>query len=362
MRIDFLRVHHLRCFEHVEFEPGPGINWLTGPNGSGKTTLLEAAHLLSRGRSFRGGGRTALCRHGKAEYAVHAVVSSHHRTRKVGLARQRDAWVARQDGLELPSLAPLFESCPVVSFEPGSQALVSGPAEERRRFLDWCVFHVEQASLALWRIYRRLLRQRNVLLHDGATDAQFEPWEHDLDRVAVQIDCLRRDCLAAMKPYLLQEMSRLVPELGEGRVRYRSGWDDSSRLLEQLAQRRDRDRERGYTTLGPHRGDWGLEFEQIANREHLSRGQAKAIALACVLAQAEWFVAAKGEYPLVCLDDLHSELDPPHVAKVVERLNSQPMQAWVTSTVEPGAMGQAVPESVRVFHVEHTQVRREWPP
>ncbi|MGH8125215.1 MAG: AAA family ATPase, partial [Rhodanobacteraceae bacterium] len=59
MKIQLLRASKLRCFEVVEFSPGPAINWFTGGNGAGKTTLLEAAYILSHGRSFRGGARAA---------------------------------------------------------------------------------------------------------------------------------------------------------------------------------------------------------------------------------------------------------------------------------------------------------------
>ena len=72
MNIELLRASNLRCFEHVSFSPGPGTNWLIGPNGAGKTTLLEAAYILSHGRSFRSGGRTAPKRHGANDYLLYA--------------------------------------------------------------------------------------------------------------------------------------------------------------------------------------------------------------------------------------------------------------------------------------------------
>ena len=74
MNIELLRATNLRCFEKLEFAPAPGLNWLVGPNGAGKTTVLEAAYLLSHGRSFRAGGRTAPRRQGAEDYLVYAEV------------------------------------------------------------------------------------------------------------------------------------------------------------------------------------------------------------------------------------------------------------------------------------------------
>ncbi|MGH8183023.1 MAG: DNA replication/repair protein RecF [Rhodanobacteraceae bacterium] len=353
MNIELLRATNLRCFERTSFAPGPGINWLIGPNGAGKTTLLEAAYILSHGRSFRAGGRNAPRRHGAAEYLVYAEVVRMDRAKaRLGLTRQDDRWLARENGEDLPSLAPLFAACPVVYFGPESQALLLGPAEERRSFLDWSVFHVEHTSLALWKAWRRALRQRNALLRQSAPDGDFIPWEHDLARLAERINAMRKRCLTGLEPYLAAEAATLVPELGAVRIDYRPGWDEQTGLGDQLAMTRDRDRERGFTQHGAHRADWALLFEGVAQREHLSRGQAKATALVCTLALTRWLKDSIGEYPLLCLDDLESELDGSHAALVVEWLAGNAIQCWLTSThkVDPGS----TKERVHMFHVKQT--------
>ncbi|TAN04029.1 MAG: DNA replication and repair protein RecF [Rhodanobacteraceae bacterium] len=353
MNIELLRATNLRCFERISFAPGPGINWLIGPNGAGKTTLLEAAYILSHGRSFRAGGRSAPRRHGASEYLIHAEVVRKDRAKsKLGLARLDDRWVARENGESLPNLAPLFAACPVVYFGPESQALLLGPAEERRGFMDWSVFHVEHTSLALWKAWRRALRQRNALLRQNASDADFVPWERDLERLAERIHVMRKRCLTELEPYLATEAAGLVPELGAVRIDYRPGWDGRAGLSEQLAATRDRDREQGFTRHGAHRADWALVFEGIAQREHLSRGQAKAAALVCTLALTRWFKDSAGEYPMLCLDDLGSELDSNHSALVVDWLAGKPLQCWLTSTheVDPGSSNS----HGRMFHVKQT--------
>ncbi|MGH8152302.1 MAG: DNA replication/repair protein RecF [Rhodanobacteraceae bacterium] len=362
MNIQLLRATNLRCFEQVSFVPGPGINWLIGPNGAGKTSLLEAAYILSHGRSFRPGGRAAPRRNGAHDYLIYAEVTREGRAKvRLGLARSEDRWTARENGEDLPNLAPLFEACPVVYFGPESQGLVLGPAELRRSFLDWAVFHVEHASLALWRAWRRTLRQRNALLRQNATARDFAPWEADLADGAERIHGLRGRCLDALEPYFAQEAAALVPELGPLRVAYRPGWDTAMGLREHLVQTRDRDRERGFTGHGPHRADWSLRFDRVAERTHLSRGQAKAVALVCTLALTRWLGDTLGEYPLLCLDDLESELDAPHANLVIEWLKARSIQSWLTRT-EP--IDPATPiDGAVVFHVEHrgcTRVDAAW--
>jgi DNA replication and repair protein RecF len=355
MRVDLLRIRNLRCFEMVEFMPGPRINWLVGGNGAGKTTLLEAVHILAHGRSFRAGSRFAPCRQGAEAYLIYAEnrrdAGPGHR---LSLMRQDDRWTAHLDGANLATLAPLFEVCPVVCFGPESPSLITGPAEERRSFLDWSVFHVEHQSLGTWRRWRRALRQRNALLRTDAGAFEFEPWEHELDKLAGEIHRMRHQCLASLEPYVAAEAASLIPELGLARFDYRQGWDESAPLSDQLAAMRERDRERGFTQRGAHRADWSLDFERVARREHLSRGQAKAVALVCVLALTRWLKDRTGDYPLLCLDDLDAELDAAHVAKVMGWLAGHPLQVWITSTMAPEPACLLLDS--RVFHVEHASV------
>ncbi len=355
MNIDLLRAANLRCFEQVEFEPGPAVNWLIGPNGAGKTTLLEAAYLLSHGRSFRGGGRSAPRRQGAADFVIHVEIAREGRPRsRLGLARVDEHWLARRDGEDLASLVPLFEACPVVYFGPESQGLVLGPAEERRGFLDWAVFHMEHASLGAWPMWRRALRQRNALLRQGAADADFEPWEHDLGRLALQIHRARARCLDGLRPFLFAESALLVPELGVPSVDYRPGWNLDAGLTAQLALERPRDRERGFTRHGAHRADWSLGYAGIAQRDHLSRGQAKATALVCTLALTLWLKDQIGEYPLLCLDDLAAELDARHAALVLGWLRGRAIQSWLTRTDDR----VDARDGACMFHVEHGRCAR----
>ncbi|MGB6144699.1 MAG: DNA replication and repair protein RecF, partial [Rhodanobacter sp.] len=158
-----------------------------------------------------------------------------------------------------------------------------------------------------------------------------------------------------LRPCLEVSMAALLPELGAMELRYRRGWSDELPLADQLATQRGRDQARGHTSLGPHRADWTLSFERAPLREHLSRGQEKLAALACVLAQATLYAQEHGDWPVVCLDDLASELDQSHQAAVVAELQDVHAQVLLTGTELPPAL-QAT--SARVFHVEQGQIAR----
>ena len=357
MRLEQLRICALRCLSDVSVTLDPAMNVFIGANGAGKTSLLEAAFLLSHARSFRSGAREALVQRGMPQLSVFAQVQyADGRASRLGLGRTGARWEARIDG-ESVAIGQLVRACAVVCFEPGAHALIAGAAEERRRYLDWGVFHVEHAFLPGWRRYQRALKQRNSLLRLGSapTDALFEPWEWELSQAAHQIDRQRRAYLDLLRPRLQSSMAGLLPELGSVELRYRRGWPDELDLAHQLGAQRSRDLARGHTTLGVHRADWSVMFEHAPMREHLSRGQEKLTALACMLAQAALYAESHGEWPIVCLDDLASELDQEHQASVVAQLLAAQAQILLTGTELPLTLRE-VP--ARVFHVEQGDLTR----
>lgn len=353
MRIDLLRAHHIRSFEAVEIVPGPHLNWLIGPNGAGKTTVLEAVYLLSHGHSFRTGAGDALIQRDRAGFDLFVDLVRKNGRHRLGLARGDGEWRVQIDGESCATLSPLLQMCAAVCFEPGSHALITGAAEIRRRFLDWGVFHVEHHSLDWWREYRRALRQRNALLKRGGGLEQFGFWEAELGRLGQCIDDARRAYFGVLQPKVLGLAATLLPELGEPSLRFRSGWNRERSLPELLAEHRDQDIARGHTRLGPHHGDWRLEFERAPGREFLSRGQTKLAALVCVLAQAEAFACRWDEWPLLCLDDLTSELDDVHQRSVLEWVAARAAQIWLTATRLPAW----TPEAGKQFHVERGTLR-----
>lgn len=356
MRLAELRIGNLRNIAAAQIELAPRTNLFLGGNGAGKTSVLEGAYLLSHGRSFRGGKQETLTRMGQESLSVFGRVQ--HATgaeRRVGMIRTRDGWEARVDGRTPDGMLEVLREVAVVCFEPGSHDLIAGPGDGRRRFLDWGVFHVEPDFGIVARRFRRALKQRNSLLRSGAHLNDLAPWDIELSVCAENIHAWRQRYVEQWEIGLTRVLNRLLPELGAVSVSYRSGWLAGARLQDVLAERVDRDRARGHTGAGPHRADWSVAFERAPQREHLSRGQQKLCALACALSQAALFAQLRGEWPIVCLDDLASELDRDHQAAVLDWLNTVDAQVLITGTERPAILVNPG-DAIRTFHVEQGHV------
>lgn len=354
MRLSRVRIDRLRCVDGFDLALGDGWTAFVGANGAGKTSLLEAVHLLSHGRSFRSATRDALSAIGSSGFAVHGEFTGNDgRVRRLGLGRVGGRLEARLDGSDV-ALGELVGACAVVCFEPGSHALIHGPAEERRGSLDWGVFHVEHGFLGDWRRYQRGLRQRNALLRTVESLDELAPWEHEMAEAGERVTRSREAYAEALRPVLIETLAGFVRELGTPTFSFERGWRDGT-LAEAFVDARPRDRERGHTTRGPHRADWTIGFEHAPRREHLSRGQEKLCALAFILAQARLHALRLGEWPVLCFDDLASELDREHQHRVIELARASGAQVLVTGTELPETLRAGV-DGLAVFHVEHGRI------
>jgi len=351
-----LRVENLRNISELVINPQTGINLFTGANGAGKTSILEGVYLLSHASSFRTRRGEILVQRNRERLSIFGEVrQSSGSTARLGLIQESGRWIAKVDGRTPASLSALLERCAVVCFEPGSHALISGASEERRRFLDWGVFHVEPEFVDVARRYRRALRQRNAVLREGSGDGELSVWDGELAAAAIPLSAARARYMDRFVPILGKLLTRYLPELGGAEIRVSPGWKTDADLVSVLSEGREVDRQRGHTTRGPHRADWSVKFDAAPRREQLSRGQEKLCAIACMLAQAELYRLDHGEWPIVILDDLPSELDHEHQDQVLLSLKGA-SQVFLTCTEVPATL-QRTGTGFHRFHVEQGRVQ-----
>jgi len=340
-----LQVENFRNLQAVEIRPHPQFNYLHGANGAGKTSLLEALVVLSRGRSFRTTQAAELIGSAGSTFRVFAKIEAKPGSvHRLGLERSGKGWRARMDGEEVSQLSQLTRSLPLVLMEPDSHLLVSGPPDLRRRYMDWGMFHVEPEFLDCWRSFSKALKQRNAALR-AQQERLLDSLDEILVRYAEALDGYRAGYCRSICGKFQSILADLNPEMRNIALHYQRGWSADD-YLQVLKQQRGRDLERCMTTTGPHRADVGLLQGNAAARSVLSRGEQKLVAAALLLTQAE-VLRARGQKPLILLDDLASEFDSAHFNKVLQRSEAVGGQLWLT-----GTRRESTKNAGAVFHVE----------
>jgi DNA replication and repair protein RecF len=265
----------------------------------------------------------------------------------------------RLDGARPKGLSVLAQLFPVQAFHPESVSLVYGEAALRRAWLDWGLFHVEQSYIEVWRTFRDALDQRNKLLKQGSlSPRELRVWDQQFMGASGRIDELRQTYLRRANVHLQAALKR-IGELPEIFLSYTPGWPEGETLADALLAHLEQDRERGFTSVGPQRADVRVRVSGGLARDMLSRGECKTLSYAMLLAQLFPLVHEEGRRCLLLVDDIASELDGPHRARLFKALKELGQQMIVTSLALEGMDdGLGDEKEVGVFHVEHAKLEK----
>ena len=362
MRIANIRIENVRSLSDVALEPDPCVNLLVGPNGSGKTSFLEAVHILSLGRSFRTRKARAVIRHEADTLTVFGRIDSDEvgQDCSIGIEKSVSSARFRVDGQEVRSVSSLARRLPVMVIAPeGFKALLEG-SEHRRRLLDWTLFHVEPGYLDILQRFGHVLRQRNAVLRaPGGRDVEREldVWDEQVAMHGERLDAVRRRHVESR--YMAEISGEMVENVLNENVTwdYCSGWDRDRSLQYELHAQRSRDRQAGFTTVGPHRADIVWRGERGLARESLSRGQGRMLVMAFEVAQVGYVMGVKKVRPVLLVDDLSTELDIASTQRFLSVIDTLGLQIFISSVMDAVITLLRPTATARVFHVEQGRVR-----
>ncbi|MBK5196860.1 MAG: DNA replication/repair protein RecF [Methyloceanibacter sp.] len=325
---------------------------LVGDNGSGKTNLLEAVSLLGPGHGLRGRPYEELCRHdGAGGFAVAAKVVSRQDEVDIGTglaAGTRDEGAGRTVRIagKEQSAGALADLVKLVWLIPAMDGLFTGPASERRRFLDRLVLAVDPKMRSPLGRYDRAMRQRNRLFQMREDSrALFEGLEEQMAEAGVAIAAARLEAAARLASLI--DRTRAARGDGtpfpwaslalegtlEGALAEKPATEveDEFRLI--LEQGRERDRAAARALEGPHLSDLiVLHGPKDAPAQLCSSGEQKALLIGLILAKAELIKEIEGPSPLVLLDEVAAHLDQARREALFGEILRLGAQAWMTGT------------------------------
>jgi len=344
-----LTLTDFRNYATLSLDLGPGAVVIAGENGAGKTNLLEALSLLSPGRGLRRAQLGEIARANQPGFAVNALIQSGDDEWNVGTgtlgASSGEAEPARRvriGGANARSADELLDLVRVMWLTPAMDSLFTGPAAERRRFLDRQVLAIDTGHGQRALDFERAMRNRNRMLTDGVTDrAWFEAIESQMAETGVAIAAARVELV-----HLLAAMIEKLPDSGpfpqadlvlkgqlEDEVATMPASDAEERYRAALAQGRERDRAASRTLEGPHRSDLLVSHRPKAMpAEYCSTGEQKALLIGIVISHARLSAEVSGMTPLLLLDEVAAHLDPARRAALFDILLELGGQCFMTGT------------------------------
>ncbi len=329
------------------------VNLISGGNGEGKTNLLEAIALLGNLRSFRTRTVSRVVTTGERAFEVRGEIAGRYGT--VSLAASFDMGPPVKKRLVVSGksvgTAEYLHVFPVVAVTREDSELVHGAPQGRRSFLDRLAFQIDRQHFDRLVRYRRALAHRNAALGLGVTDAEMAVWEAKLAAYGAEVVDARRHVLERLVDRF-EDVIRTVcaPGFPSIRLKYRAEtWIEDSgdgelenSYRERYAVQRQRDRDAGFTSNGPHRHDVVIEADGRPARGHLSTGQVKLVAASLRTAALELVEAERHESFPMLIDDIDAELDEHAVERLMIRAGAD-RQLFVTSASTVPAARARIP-------------------
>jgi DNA replication and repair protein RecF len=319
---------------------------LTGDNGSGKTNLLEAVSFLSPGRGLRRAPYPEVVQDGaEAGFSIFARVDGMEGEVSIGTgsepSEEGTARRLRINGTPARSADELTDHLRVLWLTPAMDGLFTGPAGDRRRFLDRLVLSLDPAHGRRASDFERAMRSRNRLLSEGRMDpAWLSGIEAQMAELGIAMALARREMLGFLA-HLIEGNQKDAP-FPSARLALtgfldadaeRPAADLEADYARALEANRYRDAGAGRTLEGPHRADL-LVFHSAKDMDagRCSTGEQKALLIGLVLAHARLVANMTGHAPILLLDEIAAHLDEGRRAALFDLVEDLGGQAFMTGT------------------------------
>ncbi|MFD0682349.1 MULTISPECIES: DNA replication/repair protein RecF [unclassified Paenibacillus] len=365
MQLKKLSLQNYRNYDEVYFESGHMVNIIVGPNAQGKTNLLEAIFVLALTKSHRTHQDKELIQWNAPHTLLHAEVDKKYGSCQLDLTISQQGKKAKINGLEQRKLSNFIGSLNVVMFAPEDLEIVKGSPSVRRRFLDMEIGQVHPAYLYDLSQYQKILVQRNNYLKQLFTTrdtkaALLEVWNEQLAQFGVKIIKKRQSFIKKLQIWAEKIHSGITGGNEQIEIQYACSFDqgavqDESVLFDQfmikLSHVKEQELRRGVSLIGPHRDDLLFFINGKEVQTFGSQGQQRTTALSLKLAEIELIREEVGEYPILLLDDVLSELDRSRQTQLIETFQNK-VQTFITTTgIESIDLSKL--ENASVIHVQN---------
>ena len=329
-----LRIQNFRSYADDTFEFSPGINIIVGSNGSGKTNLLEAVLMITGTKSFRVKEIDTIM-YEKSWCRIDSIDNRGARTLK--LVRKDHQTTEKVFEINNQPIGRLTQNkkIPVVLFEPNHLLLFHDGPEARRDYLDDLLEYLLPSYQTTRKQYRRTLNQRNRLLKNNPINIkqQIFAWNIRLSDLGEKIAKYRRQLVEEITAKLPEMYKSLSDTTHQASLSYQTqfGLDQySSQMLHNLEIKLEKDIQRGFTTVGPHRDDLVATIEGKEVSQNASRGEIRTLLLALKMLELKLSESAYNIKPILLLDDVFSELDGSRRKALLETVKGY--QTFITTT------------------------------
>ena len=344
MYLDSIHIKNFRNYGNTFINFSKNINIIYGENAQGKTNIIEAVFLCASGRSHRTNKDYELIKHNSDGYKLEIeVVKKYDKINiemEYGVGRKKSIKI---NEIPIKKIGNLMGNLIAVIFSPEDILLIKEGPSQRRRFIDITVSQIKPAYFYDLQEYAKILMQRNALLKEIQKDRglidTLDVWDRKISQVASKIMKTRDEFITVLS----EKTSIMHKKLTNGKEELNIKYSPSNKiktknttkeieeeLERELKKNRNMELKRCITLIGPHRDEYEIILNGMNLKIYGSQGQQRTSVLSIKLSEIEIIKEEIGEYPVLLLDDVLSELDENR--KKYLYMNLGEMQTFITCT------------------------------
>lgn len=363
MHINSLKLINYRNYDNLTIDFNKKVNLIIGRNGQGKTNIVESISLMSIGRSFRTNKDKELIKFGEENLYCSCDFTKNDLNRKIEVVVTKGKKGIKVNGVSVKSIQELLGNLNIVVFSPEDLRLVKEGPSERRSFIDKEISQILPRYYNLLTNYNKIINQRNTLLKTNYIDKNLlDVYDYNLANFGSEIYTIRSKFIEKLSKISSNLHSNLTSNKEKLTIKYKNqlnfDGDETieelkSILMEKYKESRDTDIFNKNTKIGPHKDDLSIFINDIDVRLYGSQGQQRTASISLKLSEIELINQEVGDYPILILDDIFSELDRERQKMLVEKLGD--VQMFVTSA-DPLHINILSSENHSIFYIENGRV------
>jgi DNA replication and repair protein RecF len=360
MKIHHLKLLNFRNYEKMEVSFSPKYNIIFGNNGSGKTNLVESIYVLALTKSFRGTVDKILLMNSKDVCRIEGEVSDKY-TNKYKLILKDGGKKVKINNTKVDKLSDYISQISVVLFNPDDLRFIKDSPTVRRKAINLEISQINNVYLKNLNMYNKLLKQRNSYLKTTNINANSSSdfltiLTNKLVDYGEKIYESRRKYVNLLNQRI-GDLYNSICGIKDLKLEYVSDYKDFDRekILKKYQDNLNRDIILGKTSIGVHHDDIKFKLEGYNIKDYGSEGQQKNAIIAYKLTELEIFYQIRGNYPILILDDLFSELDRFKINNILNLINDD-IQTFITTT-EIDKINDNVLSNSKLFEVVDGYVR-----
>ncbi len=359
MQVLNLKLKDFRNYENLDLDFAPGINMIYGLNGQGKTNIVEAIYFFAVLKSHRVLKDKDLINYDKdfAKIELDFLNIERNFNAKINLFpdKNRDVFV---NDIKINKNSELIGKFNAVLFSPEDFSLIKDGPGERRRFTDIAISQVKPNYFLRLTEYNKVLKMKNKVLKEGLSYAgMIDIYNEKLAEIGADIIFYRNKFFEFLKPVAQDFHRGIALNLDKFEIDYESCVKINDRkkmkqdIYDKLESLKLKELDERFCIFGTHREDVTFYINGKKVKEFASQGQQRTVILILKLAQAEYMKEITGEYPVLLLDDILSELDSTRRKYFLNEIKDK--QVIITAT-DKGSFGRR--KDTKLIHIDQGKV------